>query len=289
MSLGEKLKKTRLERGMTQSQVCGDRITRNMLSQLENDLASPSVKTLEYLADVLGVTPGWLLEENPVQECLAEARAAYSRGEFETCVAFLRGSAAAEEEEGRYLLIRSAVRLCEAAAADGRFQEARETASMAVQLCENCLYADRLDKLRADAVLLRCAMETGGNTDDLLRTVRTDFIRMDLSEDCHLLMARYALSQGHLQTAAKELLAVGEPTPRARGEWLILNGIGEMEQKHWQKAEESLRRAEAAPVLNKVQRRELYRLLERCCKEREDYKQAYYYASRQLQLEETDT
>ena len=50
MTLGQKLKQTRLARGMTQSQVVGDRITRNMLSQIENDLASPSVGTLEYLA-----------------------------------------------------------------------------------------------------------------------------------------------------------------------------------------------------------------------------------------------
>ena len=49
MTLGQKLKQTRLARGMTQSQVVGDRITRNMLSQIENDLASPSVGTLEYL------------------------------------------------------------------------------------------------------------------------------------------------------------------------------------------------------------------------------------------------
>ena len=39
MTLGQKLKKARLDRGLTQSQVVGDRITRNMLSQLENDLA----------------------------------------------------------------------------------------------------------------------------------------------------------------------------------------------------------------------------------------------------------
>ena len=38
MTLGQKLKKARLDRGLTQSQVVGDRITRNMLSQLENEL-----------------------------------------------------------------------------------------------------------------------------------------------------------------------------------------------------------------------------------------------------------
>ena len=36
--------------GMTQEQAAGGRITRNMLSLIENDLSAPSMKTLEYLA-----------------------------------------------------------------------------------------------------------------------------------------------------------------------------------------------------------------------------------------------
>ena len=68
MTLGQKLKQTRLARGMTQSQVVGNRITRNMLSQIENDLASPSVGTLEYLASVLGVQAAWLLADEKEEE-----------------------------------------------------------------------------------------------------------------------------------------------------------------------------------------------------------------------------
>ena len=63
MTLGQKLKQARLARGMTQVQVVGERITRNMLSQIENDQASPSVGTLEYLAAVLDVKLAWLLAD----------------------------------------------------------------------------------------------------------------------------------------------------------------------------------------------------------------------------------
>ena len=48
MTLGQKLKKARLDRGLTQAQVVGDRITRNMLSQIENDQASPSMRTSAF-------------------------------------------------------------------------------------------------------------------------------------------------------------------------------------------------------------------------------------------------
>ena len=54
MCLGEKLRCARLEAGMTQRQLCGEMITRNMLSQIENGKATPSTKTLRYLAQMLG-------------------------------------------------------------------------------------------------------------------------------------------------------------------------------------------------------------------------------------------
>ena len=50
MELGDKLRQARLDAGLTQRQLCGDRITRNMLSQIENGLARPSMQTLRYLA-----------------------------------------------------------------------------------------------------------------------------------------------------------------------------------------------------------------------------------------------
>lgn len=53
--LGRLIKEARIEKKMTQSEVVGDFITRNMLSQIENGSATPSVRTLEYLARVLGL------------------------------------------------------------------------------------------------------------------------------------------------------------------------------------------------------------------------------------------
>lgn len=54
-ALGKKIKSARMAKKMTQSQVVGDFITRNMLSQIESGTAMPSVKTLEYLCSVLDI------------------------------------------------------------------------------------------------------------------------------------------------------------------------------------------------------------------------------------------
>lgn len=51
--LGTRIKEARIAKKMTQSQVVGTFITRNMLSQIENGIAMPSINTLEYLAEVL--------------------------------------------------------------------------------------------------------------------------------------------------------------------------------------------------------------------------------------------
>ena len=66
MELGEKLRRARMEAGLSQKQLCGEEITRNMLSLIENGAAKPSMKTLQYLAARLGKSVSYFLEETAV-------------------------------------------------------------------------------------------------------------------------------------------------------------------------------------------------------------------------------
>lgn len=76
MDLGSKLKQARLEAGLSQRQLCGDTITRNMLSLIENSAARPSMDTLAVLATRLGKSIGYFLGEeetkSPREQRLAE-------------------------------------------------------------------------------------------------------------------------------------------------------------------------------------------------------------------------
>ncbi len=63
VELGKRIKEARLARKMTQADVVGDFITRNMLSQIESGTANPSVKTLTYLAKVLQLPVNYLLPD----------------------------------------------------------------------------------------------------------------------------------------------------------------------------------------------------------------------------------
>ncbi len=63
--IGQRIKEARLAKKMTQAEVVGDFITRNMLSQIESGSALPSMKTLAYLSSVLGIPLAVLMADEP--------------------------------------------------------------------------------------------------------------------------------------------------------------------------------------------------------------------------------
>lgn len=107
VELGKRIKEARLARKMTQSDVVGDFITRNMLSQIESGTANPSVKTLTYLAKVLQLPVNYLLPDeletydtseetvNADFEALIRMKNAFKREEY------LQAAQLAEEFTGK--------------------------------------------------------------------------------------------------------------------------------------------------------------------------------------------
>ena len=103
MTMGEKIKRARQAKGMTQRQVAGERITRNMLSKIENGSATPSLKTLEYIAARLGLPSSYFLGDGGPDALhekrgVAGAREAYRRGDCLRALELLEQSENAEAE-----------------------------------------------------------------------------------------------------------------------------------------------------------------------------------------------
>ncbi|PKJ55963.1 helix-turn-helix domain-containing protein [Bacillus sp. SN10] len=63
-TLGEKIKTLRKEKKLTQTELAGSELTKSMLSQIENGKATPSMKTLQYIAEKLECETSFLLEED---------------------------------------------------------------------------------------------------------------------------------------------------------------------------------------------------------------------------------
>lgn len=94
MTMGALLKQARLEAGLSQRQLCGSEITRNMLSQIENGAAKPSMDTLCYLAARLGKPVSYFLEEETAsvnQDRMGKARRAWQQGDWEQVLDLLEG------------------------------------------------------------------------------------------------------------------------------------------------------------------------------------------------------
>ncbi len=109
MELGQRLRQARLEAGLSQRQLCGQQLTRNMLSLIENGSARPSMDTLKYLAGQLGKPVAYFLEEetvSPNRARLAAARNAFSAGAYRDALAILEACQAPDPhfDAERYLL-----------------------------------------------------------------------------------------------------------------------------------------------------------------------------------------
>ena len=156
MTLGEKIRQVRLERGLTQKH-CGRPHHEESASQIENDLAQPSMRTLEYLAAGLGVDAGWLMTQedgDTAQARLTEARDLFREGRWAECME-RTGTLTGEEA----LLMRSicARRLAEQALDDERFSEAGAYAEQALECNARCLYPEPSLQIAAAGISARCA------------------------------------------------------------------------------------------------------------------------------------
>ena len=65
--LGERIKRLRKERKMTLANVAGERLTKGMLSLIENGKANPSMESLQYIAERLGINASELIQSDDTE------------------------------------------------------------------------------------------------------------------------------------------------------------------------------------------------------------------------------
>src|SRR5690349_4170273 len=90
--LGERLRQLRVSAGLTQSELAGDRFSKEYVSQIERGKTRPTEGTIEWLADRLGVDAGFLAngvatdERARLEGALTRAEALYEAQEDEEAV-----------------------------------------------------------------------------------------------------------------------------------------------------------------------------------------------------------
>lgn len=220
MELGEKLLKARTDAGLSQRQLCGDVITRNMLSQIEHGTAKPSMKTLQYLAERLGKPVSYFLEE-----------------EFDTSL---------QEDLNR-------LQSAQTALTQGKHR-------LASDILEGV--QGTIPELKRKKILLMAKIP-GAVPEALCQELPS------LDEELYL-RAVAAFDKGWWVRCLHLLESMENRTTHS---WNLLRGKVFLEQDQPKEA--------VVCFLRAGESQEVYALLERCYRDMEDYKQAYFYAVKQ--------
>lgn len=147
--LGRRLKEARLAKKMTQSEVVGDFITRNMLSQIESGVATPSIKTLEYLASVLEISMSSLIPEDDARSSgsseafsIVEAKRAIGEGNYQKALELLENGSDCFDDEYNALRSIACLELAKQAQANSELQSAVNYAKKAQEYAQEGLYSN---------------------------------------------------------------------------------------------------------------------------------------------------
>lgn len=147
MTIGEKLKNLRQLRGMTQNDLAGDIVSRNMICQIERGNGNPSLGVLRYLAKKLTVDPGYFLtEEDDLQEYLISARMplikeALASGHLRDCIRLCDPFTGEQSDELMHILAICYFRCGTENYEVGYLESAKADFSMAKQYAERSIYS----------------------------------------------------------------------------------------------------------------------------------------------------
>ena len=259
MKLGDRLYQARLEAGLSQKQLCGDKITRNMLSQIEHGTAKPSMATLQYLAGRLGKPLGYFLGEEtpPNTQGILSARQAWQEQDAKGVLSSLEGYQPDVLLDNEYYLLTALanLELAEAALNQGKAEYARSLLEQAEQAEKKTIYTQGLTEKR---LCLQC---------------RAGIANVNLPDNTWDCIAR-----------GQSALDKGNPADALR----FLQGAQDLTNVLLQflmgKANEALGNYEAA-IANYLQAEgsfsQAVAALEICYRELGDYKKAYEYACKQ--------
>lgn len=139
-NLGKKIKNLRKAKGLTQSALAGDKITRNMLSSIENGTASPSLDSLEHIADGLNVSVSYLISEEDdlfffqKKEKIEKIYRAFEAKNYTACINIIN-SLVSKDSELSYILAYSYLELGKQNVANGALITALNNLSSASRCC----------------------------------------------------------------------------------------------------------------------------------------------------------
>lgn len=288
MEIGEKIKRLRTAKFMTQAELAGSEITRNMLSRIENGAAQPSLGTVFYVAKRLNVSPGFLLasEEDELlyfkSQEIDNIRRAYSDRNFELCKEMCENSEWSDDE---VMLIRAdcSFRVGVELFCSGNLHSAAECFDSAIECCGETIYDATMIKTKCETYfeymrMISPTLYYGSDDEDREVVILDDTFCNYSTIFCEGEREGFS-SVPYIQ---KRLAAFGDDSP-----YLIhINARIIMEAKEYENARKLLHDllVDGDYVIPEPMLYFILGDLEICCKEIGDFKGAYEYSVSKISL-----
>ncbi len=286
MNIGEKIKELRVAKLMTQSELAGTYITRNMLSCIENGSANPSLSTILYIAQRLNVPAGFLLAEEGDElvyrkmSSFANIKSAYRAKDLAGCRSLCLSCSSAPDDELCLLLSECDIGIAEEEFWSGKLHSACRFLDEALMYAEKSMYDTSHIKAKAQ-VYFR-----------YMRRISPTLYSDVLDEEAILSIRFVSPFAAYVQ--ALEDLENGDPD----GARAFVDGEAEqsffslhlqsrllMENGEFEEAKQMLLQLlNAEQPLSEVGLYAVLCELEVACRETEDFKGAYNYANDKLLL-----
>lgn len=282
MKLGEKIKALRTAKLMTQAELAGGEITRNMLSRIEHGAAQPSLDTLRYLANKLGVSPGYLLAEGGDEDIyikyneIAGIKTAYLTGDYHICRDMCLNSENSGDDEICLILAECTLGIAVEEFNRGRLRSACEYFDLAIEACAKTVY--NTSYVLCVAVMYFKYMR------GISATLSSNQIDETEAPAWAALGDSFCLYAGAILSLREGQMPIAEPheaTPYA----LHIEAIRHMMAGEYRQAHDKLHGILVSDV--PVPEPMLYSIfgdLEVCCKHIDDFKGAYEYSLNKIDL-----
>jgi transcriptional regulator with XRE-family HTH domain len=292
MNIGNKIKELRTEKMMTQSELAGGEITRNMLSQIENGVALPSLSTITYLAKKLGVPAGYLLSDGADEfiykktRVMQDVKRAYKDKNFSLCKEICATSFDEFDDEIELILTECCIGYAEEHLKAGKLHEACKLLDEALLHASKTIYSTVTQHNRVK--ILFCLLK------DISPVLDSDVIDIDDEQDTLYpelfgdVFSKYIsiISEGVTKDSHERVLRnVTDLTEHDKLFVAHLKAKQFIFSKEYKKAQHilsSIMDGDTPP-----QRLLLFLCcsdMEKCCKEMEDFKGAYEFSINRLEI-----
>ena len=284
MEIGEKIKMLRTAKLMTQKELAGSEITRNMLSRIENGAAQPSLDTLRYIAKKLNVSAGFLLAEEGDEQVYIKhneihgIKTAYLTGDYRICRDMCINSASADDDEIMLILSECTLNIAIEEFSRGSLRDACEYFDLAIDACSDTIYNTSHITAAAAAYFKYMRQISATLSSNIID--ESEFPAFTVFGDAFCLYANafVSLREGDTNTSCKPL-----DTDTAYG--LHIKALLHIGNGEYSEAYDCLYNIlVGADSIPEPMMYFVFCDLELCCKEKEDFKGAYEYSMDKIDL-----